>query len=312
MGQRSRVSARVVRWLSMPHETVPENKDDRAAWSTLVDIPVSEPPRFAIEVAGLTGGRRLLSGDRQALDAIALLVGRRVDAIRLARERYERQIREQEIGRLATEAELRALRAQINPHFLFNALTAIGYLIQTAPARALETLMRLTSLLRGILRSDGDLTTLGQELDVIESYLDIERARFEDRLAVTIDVPASLRSLPLPPLVLQPIVENAIKHGISPMRQGGGVTIAAWIDAIETPTLSIAITDTGAGATAGALDRGRREGVGLRNVERRLECRYGASAAVSVTSHPGAGTSVRIRIPVDRSCLDVAGIAQPE
>ena len=96
-----------------------------------------------------------------ALEAIAVLVGRRIDAIHLVQERYARELREQEIGKLATEAELRALRAQINPHFLFNALTTIGYLIQTAPSRALDTLMRLTALLRGVLRSEGEFTTLG-------------------------------------------------------------------------------------------------------------------------------------------------------
>src|SRR5207244_489792 len=165
-----------------------------------------------IEVTELRGGRRLLSDDRAALDAIASLIGRRIDAIRLTQERYERERREQETSKLATEAELRALRAQINPHFLFNALTTIGYLIQTAPARALETLMRLTALLRSVLRSEGEFTTLGRELDLIEAYLDIEHARFEQRLRVRIDVPQALRTIRVPPLLLQPIVENAVKH----------------------------------------------------------------------------------------------------
>src|SRR5207247_2985677 len=115
-----------------------------------------------------------LSDDHAALDAIALMVGRRIDAIRITRERHERELREQEIGKLATEAELRALRSQINPHFLFNALTTIGYLIQTSPGRALETLMQLTALLRGVLRSEGELTTLGRALAPIESYLHVE------------------------------------------------------------------------------------------------------------------------------------------
>ena len=164
------------------------------------------------------------------IDAIAVLAARRIDAIRITNERYEREIREQEIGKLATEAELRALRAQVNPHFLFNALTTIGHLIQTAPPRALETLMRLTSLLRAVLRSEGEFTTLGRELEVVEAYLDIERARFEDRLRVTIDVPTALAALRVPPLLLQPIVENAVKHGISTQRLGGDVTISARVD----------------------------------------------------------------------------------
>src|SRR6202521_3944558 len=133
-----------------------------------------------------------------------MVVARRIDAIRLTHERCDRELREQEMARLATEAELRALQAQINPHFLFNALTTIGYLIQTAPPRALETLMRLTALLRAVLRSEGEFTTLGREVEVVEASLAMERARFEQRLLVTIDVPPALRTIRVPPLVLQP------------------------------------------------------------------------------------------------------------
>jgi LytS/YehU family sensor histidine kinase len=151
---------------------------------------------------------------------------------------------------------LRALRAQINPHFLFNALTTVGYLIQTAPDRALETLMRLTTLLRGVLRhSDGEFSTLGEEIDLIESYLDIEQARFEERLRVMVDVPARLRALRIPALLIQSLVENAIKHGITPQRGGGEVVIlarmASWTARSNTPQtfaddmLQIWVRDTG-------------------------------------------------------------------
>src|SRR5258706_2413971 len=162
-------------------------------------VPTGEAPRYAITIAPLTRGRRLLSDDIATLEAIVTIVARRIDAIRITQERHEREIREREMGRLATEAELRDVHAQINPHFLFNALTTIGYLIQTAPPRALQTLLRLTSLLRGVLRSEGEFTTLGRELDLIEADLDIERARFEHRLRVTVDVPTRLRHIPLPP-----------------------------------------------------------------------------------------------------------------
>src|SRR5205807_10049772 len=135
-------------------------------------------------------------------DALSAAAARRIDGIRITKERYEREIRDQELEKLATQAELRTLRAQLNPHFLFNALTTIGHLIQAAPPRALETLLRLTSLLRAVLRSEAEFTTLGGELEVVESYLDIERARFEERLEVTIDVPDRLRSVRIPPLIL--------------------------------------------------------------------------------------------------------------
>src|SRR5947207_1555158 len=202
--------------LSSPHVTWEEQDETRVHDAagrlvatgkdavTRVAVPTAEAPRYVIAIAPLTGGRRLLSDDVATLEAIVTIAARRIDALRVTQERHEREIREREMSRLATEAELRALRAQINPHFLFNALTTIGYLIQTAPPRALHTLMRLTSLLRGVLRSEGEFTTLGRELEVIEAYLDIETARFEQRLRVSIDVPARLRSVPVPALVLQP------------------------------------------------------------------------------------------------------------
>jgi two-component system LytT family sensor kinase len=291
------VSARVVRWRELASAKAAGDIPARGA--AFVDVPVAEPPHYAIEVAELVGGRRLLSDDHAALDAIASLLGRRIDAIRLTTERYERERREQEIGKLATEAELRALRAQINPHFLFNALTTIGFLIQTAPSRALETLMRLTALLRSVLRSEGEFTTLGRELELVEAYLDIEHARFEQRLRVRIDVPQALRNIRVPPLLLQPIVENAVKHGIAPMRRGGDVTVSARIDTAEPRTLVLAVKDTGAGATPRQLEVGRGDGVGLSNIERRLACQYGAAATLTVTTEPGVGMTVEIRMPAD-------------
>jgi LytS/YehU family sensor histidine kinase len=263
-------------------------------------VPVAEPPHYALEVSGLVGGRRLFSDDRAALDAIALIVGRRIDAIRLTHERYARELREQEIGKLASEAELRALRAQINPHFLFNALTTIGYLIQTAPPRALDTLMRLTALLRSVLRSEGELTTLGHELELIEAYLDIERARFEQRLRVRIDVPQALKVLRIPQLLLQPIVENAVKHGIASQLRGGEVAVTGRLElTVPNSTLVLVVHDSGPGVTIAELNRGRAEGVGLTNIERRLACHYGAAASLSIGSDSKTGTTVEIRLPAD-------------
>jgi two-component system LytT family sensor kinase len=268
--------------------------------ATCVTVPTTDQPRFVFVIGQLSGGRRLLSDDLATLESIAVLIARRIDAIRLTNERYNREIREQEIGKLATEAELRALRAQINPHFLFNALTTIGYLIQTAPPRALDTLLRLTALLRGVLRSEGEFTTLGRELDVVESYLDIERARFEHRLRVTIDVPAPLRNIRLPPLLLQPLVENAVKHGIGRKQSGGEVVIRGRVEraAGDQRRLALTVQDTGAGTTAQALERGRAAGVGLRNVERRLECQYGTAGSLSIQTALDQGTIVEIRLPL--------------
>ena len=296
------LSARTVRWREQPAPLVAQIDVTAPAGTVTaaVDVPTAEPPHYRLEVSGLIGGRRLLSDDHAALEAIASLVGRRIDAIRLTHERFARELREQEIGKLASEAELRALRAQINPHFLFNALTTIGYLIQTAPPRALATLMRLTALLRSVLRSEGEFTTLGRELELVESYLDIEHARFEQRLRVRIDVPAALRSLRVPPLVLQPLVENAVKHGIAPLLRGGDVTVTARLDtAAETRALVLVVHDTGVGVSQVELRAGRAIGVGLSNVERRLACQYADAASLSIESAPGAGTTVEIRMPAE-------------
>jgi LytS/YehU family sensor histidine kinase len=262
-------------------------------------IPTGDSPLYALESSRLTHGRRLLSDDIGTLETVAVAVARRIDAIRLTRERWDRELREQEMSKLATEAELRALRAQINPHFLFNALTTIGYLIQTTPPRALDTLMRLTALLRGVLKSEGELTTLGHEVELIEAYLDVERARFEDRLEVRICVPQVLRAARVPPLLLQPIVENAIKHGVTPQRDGGRIVVLASLELDQTQRnqLCVSVRDTGAGVADPVLERGRERGLGLRNVERRLAAQYGKAASLTVESAPGFGTLVEIRLP---------------
>jgi len=269
-------------------------------------VPTAEPPQYRLLVGELAGGRRLLSDDLALLEAVAVMVARRIDGVRVVHERCVRDLHEQEINKLATEAELRALRAQVNPHFLFNALTTLGYLIQTAPDRALETLLRLTALLRGVLRrSEGEFATLGEEIDLIESYLEIEQARFEERLRVMIDVPPALRSIRLPALLIQPLVENAIKHGISPCRAGGEVVILARLARANTAppfvddTLQIWVRDTGAGASELQLKHGRQRGVGLENVERRLQCHYGALACFNLRSAPGLGTTVELGLPVN-------------
>jgi signal transduction histidine kinase len=270
----------------------------------IVITPTAEPPRYVLVIGELSGGRRLMSDDLAMLEAVAFITARRIDALRITHERCEQSLREQEIGKLATEAELRALRSQINPHFLFNALTTIGYLIQTAPVRALGTLMRLTELLRRVLRSGGEFVTLSEEIALIESYLEIEQARFEERLRTSVQVPASLCSIRIPPLLIQPLVENAILHGIAPSRLGGEVLIAARIEDVTTEQsdrlqlLCITVRDTGAGVSEIQMAHGRKRGLGLGNVEQRLKCYYGASARLSIESVPGAGTKVEAWLPV--------------
>ena len=173
-----------------PHGRI-DRRSDRAR-------PVVRDSRRA-----LRGGRTLLSDDFLLLDAVAALVGRRIDELRIDADRRAREQREQEMRQLAAEAELRALRAQLNPHFLFNALNTLGHLMQTAPDRALATLYQLTTLLRKVLRrTNGRFVALRDELDIVEAYLAIEHERFEERLVVSIDVPRELWHARVPPLLL--------------------------------------------------------------------------------------------------------------
>ena len=292
------LSAKSIEWSELNEAALPSliQPDRRSA---RVIVLTTEKPHYVLSIRDLAGGRRLLSDDIAMLEHAALLVARRIDAVRSIQERYHRDIQEQEMRKLAAEAELRALRAQINPHFLFNALTTIGYLIQTAPERALGTLLRLSGLLRGVLRAGEEFVTIGEELDLIEAYLDIERARFEDRLRVRIDVPWELRRIRIPALMIQPLVENAIKHGISECLAGGEVRISARL--LENECL-VSVIDTGLGVTESTLERRkRRGGLGLSNIEQRLRRYSNAETPLVIRSTPGVGTTVEIRIPIQAS-----------
>ena len=258
-----------------------------------IALATVEPPYTGLEIGSLREGRRLLSDDVRLLEHIALMATRRIDSLRATEARLAQELSEEQVHRLATEAELRALRAQLNPHFLFNALTTIGYLIQTAPTRALDTLLRLTTLLHGVLRTEGEFTTVGRERDLIEAYLQIERERFEERLIVDIDVPEHLEHLPVPCLIVQPLVENAIKHGIANSCEGGRVSVRATTDA--DGALRITVQNSGAGLSPEATVSER--GVGLRNVERRLAMYYGDRAGITLYTGPGGDTIAELVLP---------------
>lgn len=261
-----------------------------------VIVATAESPHFRIALGDFLGGRRLLSEETAVLEAIALAGARRIDAIRVTQERIERELREQELARLAAEAKLTALRSQINPHFLFNALTTIGYLIQNAPEKAVQTLMQLTKLLRGALTATSEFQTLDEELKLIDSYLEIERTRLEDRLNVEIDVPDCLRSVRIPSLLIQPVVENAIKHGISANKKGGTISLAVGLLSAEYgDKLEITVFDTGSGGKTRKDLEGR--GVGLSNIRDRLASHYGPDAEFCIDIDPKVGTRARILIP---------------
>lgn len=261
-------------------------------------VPTNEQPFFKIHLNNFQGGRRLMSGEIAMLEAVSFLTARKIDALRFTGERFERELREKEFTKLAAEAQLTALRSQVNPHFLFNALTTIGYLINTAPDTAFQTLLKLTKLLRKVLKNSGEFCALGEELALIENYLDIEKARFEERLGIEIIVPKDLEKLQIPSLILQPLVENAVKHGISENKDGGIVRISAKLEE-RNAEVFLKLEVYNSGAVRIVKDSVRTDGIGLNNVRERLSSYFGKKAYLDIKFGGNQGTWAKIVLPVN-------------
>lgn len=212
---------------------------------------------------------------------------------RLARAEAESErerVKAVELQRQAIDAQLRSLQAQIEPHFLFNTLANVVSLIDTAPDKARLMLERLIELLRASLAaSRSERTTLGQETALIAAYLDILRIRMGERLSYSIDVPAELLDVSIPPLSLQPLVENSIKHGLEPKLEGGSVRLSA---RATDGALQLDVEDDGLGFSPRA-----GSGVGLTNLRERMTSLYGAKARL-VVEELARGTRVRMTIPL--------------
>jgi len=202
-------------------------------------------------------------------------------------------------GRLA-RAEVRALRAQISPHFIYNALTAIASFVRTDPERARELILEFAEFTRYSFRAHGEFTTLAEELRSIDRYLTIERARFGERLQVRLEIAPEVLPVGLPFLCLQPLVENAVRHGLSRKPGVGTVTIIAHDAGAEC---HLTIEDDGVGMDPAVLGSGTEDAgdagqhVGLSNVDERLRAAFGDQFGLVVETAPGAGTKVSMRIP---------------
>ncbi len=213
---------------------------------------------------------------------------------RYYRRYRERELRAAELEGQLSRARLDVLRMQLNPHFLFNTLNTIAALIHEQPDAADRTLTRLGELLRQSLdQSTPYEVPLRQELAFLERYLDIERARFGDRLTVDFDVPESVREALVPSLILQPIVENAIRHGIEPRAQAGHIVIQA---ERQDAQLNLTIADNGSGIETNAPSL-TSEGIGLSNTRSRLRQLYGESQNLRLTNLSTGGLEVRITLP---------------
>jgi two-component system, LytTR family, sensor kinase len=198
----------------------------------------------------------------------------------------------------AIQAELNFLRAQISPHFVYNALTAIESYVRSDPERARELLVGFADFIRYTFRAHGPYATLAEELRLVETYLELERARFGDRLEVTLRVAPEVLSVALPCLTLQPLVENAVRHGIE---QAGGCGHIALIVADSDTEALITVEDDGVGMDPERLRNqlaGRMsEGVGLRNVDERFRRVFGPEFGMRVETEVGLGTRVVLRVP---------------
>ena len=239
---------------------------------------------IATAILGQDWNPRLTGGTALAITAVAGLIG---TYFFWTRERTS------EIERHSVEAKLKLLQAQIEPHFLFNTLANLDALIQTDPQRARVMLAHLNGYLRATLAaSRKERSTLEEEFALLRGYLDVQAIRMGGRLKHTLELPATLAQAMIPPMLLQPLVENAIRHGVEPKMDGGEVSVRA---GAEGGHLLVTVSDTGLGWAAAARSG---TGVGLANVRERLAAAYGAAASLQVADAPGGGVSVALRLPL--------------
>ncbi|KQV87612.1 sensor histidine kinase [Pelomonas sp. Root1237] len=207
--------------------------------------------------------------------------------------RYRARWRQEMLQARVTEAQLKLLQGQIEPHFLFNTLANVQSLIDFDPARAKQMLERFTDYLRASLgQLRGDTTTLAQEFAMLDAYLALMQLRMGERLRVRLELPAELNGIELPPLLVQPLVENAIHHGLEPKIAGGEIVVSA---RREADTLVIDVDDDGQGLDAPKRRGGN--GVALDNIRERLKARWGLRATLELQPREGGGTRARICIP---------------
>jgi LytS/YehU family sensor histidine kinase len=219
------------------------------------------------------------------IGSIILLLSRQIES-----EVKKRRLAQSESEKREFEANLKLLQAQIEPHFLFNTLANVGSLIDSDPALAKKLLERLNDWLRvALVRTRSHSATLGDELEMLENYLQILKIRFGDRLRWTIDVPENVRLLRFPPMLLQPLVENAVRHGIEPKIGGGEIGISS---RFEDSIFHIEVSDTGVGLLG---EEG--SGSGLANIRARVDALFGTSGRLILQDKAGGGGCAVLEFP---------------
>jgi hypothetical protein len=272
------------------------------SFSVLFGIVVGNRIWNGVDPLKLLASRNLLlqSVIVAAVVAFLLYLVRSASERRAARAVAEAQQREfaSASARLLAEARLRALQAQIEPHFLYNTLANVVSLIGPRPAQAQHMLERFIDYLRASLAaSRSDEVTLASEATLVAAYLDVLAVRMGDRLRYRIEVPDELRQFRIAPMLLQPVVENAIAHGLEPKVEGGEIVLTA---RIEQGQVSVRISDTGVGLDASA-PRKPGGGVGLSNLRERLGSLYGGAAKVELLENQPCGMTVRLLLPLNVS-----------
>ncbi len=235
-------------------------------------------------------GRGMLWRVASMVTLVMMVVSIAFDQLRARARKVE--LRAQEAQRELLQARLQNLQDRLNPHFLFNSLNALAGLIEEDPPRAVATLERLCDLLRyGLESSEDTKTSLGRELEVLGDYLAMEELRFGDRLRWRLNVDPELREVRVPVLLLQPVVENAVKYGVAPRRAGGFIQVRG---ARVGQRLRLEVTDDGPGTSehSGTM-------LGEQTLRQRLELAYGDRADVQTGPHPEGGYQVRIDIPLE-------------
>jgi len=312
-------AARHLRTLLAAHAVALVGPDDEVALDGLVDGLEGSARRIAARVRQ-TGRRQVFPRDRTDTGAVGApivvdgvvwgVVVAFAPAVRAPLVRATGEVAQWCAAQLAlgeldasrtalAEAQLRSLRAQISPHFIYNALTAIAAFISTDPVRARELVLEFADFTRYSFRRHGEFTTLAEELRSIHSYLELERARHGERLTVRLRISPETLATVIPFLSVQPLVENAVRHGLEPGERGGLITIASADDGTHT---EITVEDDGVGMDPEVL-RELLTGseptahVGLRNVDTRLRQLYGSAGGLVVETNRGVGTMVRMRVP---------------
>lgn len=221
--------------------------------------------------------------------------------------RAERQLEEQRVR--LSEAQLAALTNQINPHFLFNTLNSVATLIRIDPGHARSMVYQLSNILRRLLRKTDNFSPLREEISFIDDYLSIETVRFGEKLRFEKQVDPEALDRLVPSMILQPIIENSIKHGLASKVEGGEVRLRIWLEATR---LHISIADNGVGIPESKIASLFGSGIGVSNVNERLRVLFGTGYSMRVASTPGEGTETLIEIPELESYAGTAMIPEPK